>query len=126
MAGPVSFSGPLFDGKTAASFESSSAECAKALAEKLAKAWTNNLNASIKNGTGFYVSQIETRQDSADKYTVDDKDVVYGPWLEGLGSRNYPHTVFRGYMSLRKAKQTVQDKSMQICQPIINRLLGKG
>jgi hypothetical protein len=33
---------------------------------------------------------------------------VYGPWLEGIGSRNAPVTRFRGYHAFRKASEALQ------------------
>jgi hypothetical protein len=33
---------------------------------------------------------------------------VYGPWLEGVGSRNFPVTRFRGYHAFRVAAQELK------------------
>ena len=38
---------------------------------------------------------------------VHDNNVVYGPWLEGVSSRN-DRTRFKGYRMFRNARQTVQ------------------
>lgn len=40
--------------------------------------------------------------------TILDNNAVYGPWLEGTGSRN-DTTRFKGYASFRKTEQWLQD-----------------
>src|SRR5688572_30770062 len=43
---------------------------------------------------------------TADLYRVHDRDIVYGPWLEGTSERNRT-TRFRGYAAFRKGMQRV-------------------
>jgi len=45
--------------------------------------------------------------------------LVYGPWLEGVGSRNAT-TRFKGYFSMRKAANSVAAKAKAIAQPVID------
>lgn len=67
----------------------------------------------FKHPTGFYERHI-TNQDRVSEHLISDSDVVYGPWLEGVGSRNYPHTRFKGYAIVRRTTQEMQDRGMVI------------
>lgn len=66
-----------------------------------------NLNRSIRNPTPYYETQIVNQRLSAELRRVHDRGIIYGPWLEGTGSRNRT-TRFKGYASFRRARQSVQ------------------
>lgn len=64
------------------------------------------LNERIQEPTPYYETQIRMQRggDVAGGYDSDvtpavvhDRGVIYGWWLEGIGSRNSPVTRFRGY-----------------------------
>jgi len=59
--------------------------------------------------TGHYRQSItgEVRPDHSALIT--DGGVVYGPWLEGVGSRN-DTTRFKGYATFRKVKDWLQEQ----------------
>lgn len=65
-----------------------------------------NLDESIVNPTPYYETQI-VNDLRGDDEVVHDRGIVYGPWLEGTGSRNKT-TRFKGYASFRRAAATVQ------------------
>ena len=44
---------------------------------------------------------------------IDDSGVVYGPWLEGVGSRNAT-TRFKGYSSFRRTAQKMEELAPEI------------
>jgi hypothetical protein len=69
-----------------------------------------NLVTSIKDPTPIYWTRLYVDQSADGVGTAihDDYQIVYGPWLEGVGSRNFPVTRFRGYSSFRKAAQTIE------------------
>jgi hypothetical protein len=71
------------------------------------------LDQSIRNPTPYYETQITVERAGSD-VVVHDRGVVYGPWLEGVGSRNYPATRFAGYHSFRRAFQQLDRKAEQI------------
>ena len=51
---------------------------------------------------------------------VHDNNVVYGPWLEGVSSRN-DRTRFKGYRMFRNARQTLQ----RIAKGVMNRRIAE-
>lgn len=81
------------------------------------------LDASIRHPTPYYETQI-TVQRLARDVVVHDRGVVYGPWLEGTGSRNRT-TRFKGYHSFRKATQQLQAEVPGLVAPILARHLAK-
>lgn len=55
--------------------------------------------------------------DDATVYT----DIIYGYWLEGIGSRNFPKTRFRGYRMWRETTQFIQANVQEISEPAIEK-----
>lgn len=64
----------------------------------------------FKNPTGFYESNVRIRNTSgmAEVWDGGWGGPVYGPWLEGVGSRNSPVTRFKGYHAFRKAASALE------------------
>ncbi|MDY7101558.1 MAG: hypothetical protein S0880_10260 [Actinomycetota bacterium] len=82
-------------------------------AERDTARWTqrevrSRFQGSIRAGTGRYVSQIEAEQYSNGLWYVHDNRVIYGPWLEGVGSRNRT-TRFKGYRVWRTIRRESRD-----------------
>lgn len=73
------------------------------------------LAAVLKHPTGYYQSKIRAHRHSTHTI-IDDGRVVYGPWLEGTGSRNYPVTRFKGYHTFRRASQILPEKAHAIAR----------
>ena len=53
---------------------------------------------------------------------IHDSDVIYGPWLEGVSSRNQT-TRFKGYAMWRKTTQKLQGMARTILLKYINKAL---
>jgi hypothetical protein len=51
---------------------------------------------------------------------VTDSGVIYGPWLEGTGSRNRT-TRFKGYATFRKAAQELDRRAFRIAAAMLDR-----
>lgn len=115
----MSVSGPLFDGRAGAALD----RYVDAVQDRLADEATDRIHAllagSLKHPTGYYESHIHTERSTSDR-TVTDTPVVYGPWLEGLGSRNFPKTRFRGYGSFRKATQDLDAQAGGIARDVLD------
>jgi len=54
--------------------------------------------------------------------TISDSGVLYGPWLEGTGSRNQT-TRFKGYSSFRKTEQWMQEQAPKVAEAHARKLV---
>lgn len=74
----------------------------------------------FKNPTGAYESTVNAERPVpiTGGWTgrLDGEGKIYAWWLEGIGSRNYPVTRFRGYASFRTVAQELQLKAVPIAQ----------
>jgi hypothetical protein len=73
------------------------------------------------NPTGYYTSKTTLTPLSPTSYSLNDGMVIYGPWLEGVGSRNAPVTRFPGYHIYRKTKNSIAQKSKAIVDAWVER-----
>lgn len=80
-----------------------------------------NLASSLRHPTGYYQSQVQVR-DHPDGKAINDGGVVYGPWLEGVGSRNRS-TRFKGYFSYRRAFQALDGEATRIAQRSVDEFI---
>ena len=110
----VDISGPLFDGRAEHELRAAENDIADAVARQAYANVMTNLNASIKNPTPYYETQITIDSSIADR-TVHDRGVIYGNWLEGTGSRNKT-TRFKGYASFRRAAQKTEAEADRIAE----------
>ncbi len=74
----------------------------------------------FRRQTGYYLSQLHVATQGGER-VVTDGGVVYGPWLEGVGSRNSPVTRFRGYAAYRRARRLMQRQATQIGNRVVRR-----
>lgn len=119
----VRVSGPLFDGRAdAAVREYREAALDEVAGQGLAN-WQQHLDANIKYPTPYYETQITIERAASDR-VVHDRGIIYGPWLEGTGSRNRS-TRFKGYGSLRKATQELRQQAQGIVDAVLRRYLGR-
>ena len=51
--------------------------------------------------------------------SVNDAGIIYGWWLEGIGSRNFPVTRFRGYFSFKRAAATLRVQAPKIAERLL-------
>lgn len=118
--------GPASDGRLAREAEEYSHDVASALADSSKDTWVNNLEGSIRHPTPYYWTRIDKREITPTRYEVHDHGVVYGPWLEGTGSRNAPVTVFPGYHAQRRAREEMDGKRGNIARRILRRYRAQG
>lgn len=76
----------------------------------------------FKKPTGAYARRVVLKQRGPD-IKVWDQDSVYGPWLEGTGSRNFPVTRFKGYHGWRKARQATEKKVLPTARKVLRRYM---
>ena len=79
------------------------------------------LGQVLREPTGYYESRIR-KERQTDNWMVTDSGVVYGPWLEGTGSRNQISR-FKGYRTFQMTKRELDQKKVSIAQPIVDRFI---
>jgi len=78
----------------------------------------------LQHPTGYYESQVSTERVSAEVYSINDSNVIYGPWLEGISSRNQT-TRFKGYATFRRVKNRMAQKAGDIIEAAVSRAVGR-
>lgn len=81
------------------------------------------LGQVLQHPTGYYQSRVVASYGSRPP-SVHDSMVVYGPWLEGVGSRNAT-TRFKGYRTFRLVAQELQGDVVKITAPVFDRAMGE-
>lgn len=119
----VSEHGPIFDGRAVTAVHAFEDEVKQQLGQQGLADVHHNLNASIRHPTPYYETQILTERQGND-VVVHDRGIIYGPWLEGVGSRNRT-TRFKGYFSFRRATQTLRGKTPGIAERVLQKYLGR-
>lgn len=120
VSSSVKVIGKVFDGRMQLVLSSgmrAAADSVAGYAEELLQA---RFSQVFVNPTGAYQARINVRGVNQYAYSVNDDDCVYGPWLEGTGSRNSPVTKFKGYSTFRKVSEELQGVAVDIAEPIID------
>jgi hypothetical protein len=81
------------------------------------------MNATFKNPTPYYETQVNTAQRGRD-LVVNDRNIVYGPWLEGVGSRNKTSR-FKGYANWRRTFQGLAPKVQPLIDAAVRRFMSR-
>lgn len=115
--------GPLFDGQINRDIDRAMVEALDAVASQGQADVHLILDRSIKHPTPYYETQITVDRATPDRRVVHDRGVVYGPWLEGVSSRNQS-TSFKGYHAFRRAAHDLQAKVPALADPIFRRAIG--
>lgn len=113
--------GPIFDGRAAAAVDTFVDEAVEAVADQAFAEVHRILDHNIKNPTPYYETQIIVENVAEDR-VVHDRGIIYGPWLEGVSSRNR-ETRFKGYAAFRRATQSVERDVPRVIAPALRRLM---
>lgn len=109
--------GPLFDGEA----NHAAADMCRAIEREVATEGSRmvheNLHAVLRHPTGYYESHVHAQPEGSN-WEITDSGVVYGYWLEGIGSRNFPKTRFKGYTTWRRTTQELDKKADSIVQRV--------
>lgn len=117
-------SGPLFNGVAEAELAAAVEAVQRETADYAKFQWQMNMIESFQHPSSppRYESHANIHPRGTD-LVVDDgypgSGLLYGPWLEGVGSRNAT-TRFKGYFAMRRAAQKVQRMTTAIAEPIIS------
>lgn len=123
MSIDIDFQGPLFDGRAERAIEDACDEARDNISDFAEERVLMGTSANFKTRTPYYETRITTTRVSSEVSLVNDQGVVYGPWLEGVGTRNRPRPGFPGYHFWRAAKQAVVARGPQIADIAIQRHL---
>ena len=74
--------------------------------------------------TGHYRGSVHAELTDSLHGRIHDSGVVYGPWLEGVGSRN-EKSRFKGFAMFRNAKQALEKLKEGIVQKRIHEVVKK-
>jgi hypothetical protein len=100
------YNGPLFDFRARRVFNQFRDELEEESAEYVLDHIKGTFHTSFKQPTGYYESNVRIKNDN-EVWDGGLGGPVYGPWLEGVGSRNNT-TRFKGYHAFRKAAQALE------------------
>lgn len=117
----VSKHGPLFDGRAAKAVRDFCDAAEEEIAQEGVSLVRAQLGRVLQHPTGYYESQVQADRASGD-WRVTDGDVIYGPWLEGVGSRNQT-TRFKGYMTFRKTAKRIDRLAKGTAERILPRYI---
>jgi hypothetical protein len=115
MSNDVTLSGPLFDGRAEAALHRYMDVMPDDVAQKGIDLIHIKLPTVLRHDTGRYEAHVH-KEKQLDDLVITDTPVVYGPWLEGTGSRNSPKTRFRGYGTFKLMKQALDAEAGDIAQ----------
>lgn len=119
----IRMTGPVFDGRAAQAMAEACRDARDDIAEFAEEHALALMGAAFRHPTGYYESNVRTTLVAADTALVHDSGVVYGPWLEGVGSRNAPVTRFAGYSHWRRTKAVAQARALPIAERAVQRHL---
>jgi len=113
--------GPLFDGRARRAANEYVTRLERNLAEEGRTILLGELDRVLKTQTPYYVTRIEV----VDGHKIWDNRVIYGPWLAGIGSRNYPVTKFRGYDHWIVTRDKLNARKQGIGERLLRRYTGR-
>lgn len=94
----------------------------EAVADDLMTLIRADLRTVLRHPSGRFQSAAPAMQKTGDTIKVNDGGVIYGPWLEGTGSRNAT-TRFKGYSTFRRMAQQAQDRAATTVAPEVDRMV---
>jgi hypothetical protein len=117
----VSSRGPVFDGRARRLAAAYVNHVERDLAKEGVRILRQELRVVLQHPTGYYESNIQVERGTV----ITDGGVVYGPWLAGTGSRNFPVTRFRGYPHWIRATLRLRDRKRGIAERLLRRYVGR-
>lgn len=120
----VTYKGAIFDGSAPKQVEIILERSTEEVAQETYDAVRARLASVLRHPTGYYQSKVQIDRGSSANPKVNDGGVVYGPWLEGVGSRNKTSR-FKGYRTFRTVAQEMNAKAEAIAQKVVDREIGR-
>lgn len=103
------YQGPIVEGRTRRVFRDFEDDLEEDGADFVLDHVQRSFHRHFRQPTGFYESNVRIRRTGHGREVWDGgwAGPVYGPWLEGVGSRNNT-TRFKGYHSFRNAARALE------------------
>lgn len=117
----IKTSGPLFDGSFPRLVQDFIDDAEWEVGAQASANVHQNADGSFKNPTPYYETQIAVERRDPD-VVVHDRGIVYGPWLEGVSTRNQL-TRFKGYRIWARAANQTRRQANAIVQQVLQRHL---
>ncbi len=115
----VDTSGPMFNGLAREAVVAYAHEVTGVVAREGKVMVKDRLHQVLKHPTGFYESRIRAYNQGALGAVIIGDNVIYGAWLEGVGSRNSPVTRFKGYRTFRVVGQALDHLAGGIAESLL-------
>lgn len=115
--------GPLFDGRAQKAIEDGTRDIERTISTLGASMVRSELNRVLRVQTPYYRMQVTTRK-QAYGTDITDRGVIYGPWLEGVGSRNRT-TRFKGYATFRRMVVAINARAKAIGEQVMAKYMGR-
>lgn len=113
--------GPIFDGRARIAANAYVDRLEHDLAEEGLNILRGEMRRVFRNPTGYYESRCTVIEGNK----IWDSRVVYGPWLAGIGSRNFPVTKFRGYDHWIVTRDKLNARKRGIGERLLRRYVGR-
>jgi len=113
--------GPMADGRAMRALNSYVDHLERRLADDGLDILRGEMHRVFRNPTGYYESRCKVVGGN----TITDSRVVYGPWLAGIGSRNYPVTKFKGYDHWIVTRDKLNARKQGIGERLLRRYTGR-
>ena len=113
--------GPLIDGRAQRALNAYVDHLERNLAETGRTILLDELDRVLKTQTPYYTTRIEV----VEGHKIWDNRVKYGPWLAGIGSRNYPVTKFKGYDHWIVTRARLNARKQGIGERLLRRYTGR-
>jgi len=108
-------SGPLFDGRADRKLKQMGDEIERRVSILGASMIRTELSHVLRHETPHYRLMNEAQKTPAG-WRIWDSDVIYGNWLEGTGSRNFPKTRFKGYATYRRTFAQIERRAQVVAE----------
>jgi hypothetical protein len=121
----VKLSGPVVEGRAVPVVHAMAEAALVELADYTRFEVLMQLDRVLQHPTGYYESQVRPQRVAVDTYSVNDSNVIYGPWLEGISSRNRARPGFPGYHTFRTVRGRMAQKADQVAEAAVQRMIGE-
>jgi|SRR5882757_85080 len=110
----VDYDGPLFNGRAIKIFDDFAKDAEKDIAKEALRGIQRRMHVHFRHPTGHYESNVHIS--SAGRGTeINDRGIVYGPWLEGIGKKNRTSR-FRGYHIFENEADAIDGRADNIAE----------